>query len=280
MKGDVSIGSLVLSGAKMRTSSSPSTPRVADQLEPLAAQLYEGKYQGVINLDARASRPSSILRTGLNGVNVEPLLKDTADNETLAGLIDLTADFKATGGDADQLKHTLTGSGRFDTRNGIFRGVDAVAVLRAVEQIIECKCVVPVPQGGETRFTTLGGTLKANKGVLRNDDLVLAGDGFTITGKGMLANLHDNTLKYDLELAVAEARKEATGARYNLGGYAVPIACRGQLDKPSCLPDVGHILKQVVKAEAKKKVEKAVGDKIKDSVGGQAGEALKNILKF
>lgn len=281
IKGDLLIGSLVLSGAKMKNvkfSINANGGKI--RLAPLGAELYEGAYNGVIGLDATGKRATLDLKTGLKSVNVEPLLKDTVDSDLLAGIVSFDAALKSTGGDSEQLKRTLTGSGRFDTKNGIFRGVDAIAVLRAVEQIIECKCPVPVPKGGETRFTTLGGTINAKNGVLRNDDLVLAGDGFTIRGKGMLANLHDNSVKYDLELAVTEARKEATGGRYNLGGYKVPIACRGKLDDPSCLPDVGQIVSQVVKAEAQKKVEKAVGKKLKDAVGGEAGEALKNILKF
>ncbi|MEQ8230365.1 MAG: hypothetical protein RKL32_01520, partial [Gammaproteobacteria bacterium] len=72
----------------------------------------------------------------------------------------------------------------------------------------------------------------------------------------------------------------STNANYNLGGYGVPIKCRGKLESPSCLPDAGKILSQVVKKAAKKEIEKKVGDKIKDAVGGEAGEALKEIFKF
>ncbi|MGE4615803.1 MAG: AsmA-like C-terminal region-containing protein, partial [Gammaproteobacteria bacterium] len=170
----------------------------------------------------------------------------------------------------------LNGTGRFGTTNGVFRSVDAVAVLRAVEQIIECKCPVPVPKGGETRFNTLGGTLTAKNGVIRNEDLVLSGDGFTITGKGMLANLHNNTLKYNLKLGVSEARKGADGGDYNLGGYSVPIKCRGAIESPTCLPDFGDIIKQV----AKSAITKEIGKKLQDAIGGDAGEVLKRIFKF
>ena len=205
---------------------------------------------------------------------------DTVQNNMLSGLVSFDANMNAAGTDSEGIKRTLTGNGKFGTTNGIFRGVNAVAVLRAVEQIIECKCPVPVPQGGETRFNTLGGTLNAQNGVIRNEDLVMQGDGFTITGKGMLANLHDNTVKYNLNLGVSEVTKGTDGATHNLGGYSVPIKCRGSLEAPSCLPDVGDILKQVVQSAAQKKIEEAVGDKIKDAVGGEAGEVLKKLFKF
>lgn len=280
IKGDLLIGNLVLSGAKMKNikfSINADNGRIL--LDPLAAELYEGTYGGAITLDATGAAPTLKLNTKLNSINVFPLLKDTVQSDMLSGIVSFDASMNAVGGDADRIKKTLTGTGRFGTRNGVFRGVDAVAVLRAVEQIIECKCPVPIPKGGETRFDTLGGTLNANNGVVRNEDLVLAGDGFRITGKGMLANLHNNEVKYDLRLSVSEQSKTETGG-YNLGGYTVPIQCRGVLDKPSCVPDAGDIIKQVVADAAKKKVEEAIGDKLKDAVGGEAGEALKKLFNF
>lgn len=281
LKGDLKVGDLVLSGAKMKNikfSIDASGGRI--RADPLAAELYEGRYGGAITLDATGAQAVLDINTQLTGVNVEPLLKDTVQNDSLAGIVSFDAALNASGGSSDRLKQTLGGNGKFATTGGVFRGVDAVAVLRTVEQIIECKCPLPVPKGGETRFKTLGGTLNARDGVIRNEDLVLAGDGFTMTGKGMLANLHDNSLKYDLKLTVDATRTSSGTANYNLGGYAVPIQCRGKIDEPSCLPDLGDILKQVAITAAKKQVEDAIGDKLKDAVGGDAGEALKNLLKF
>ncbi|MEQ8663742.1 MAG: AsmA family protein, partial [Gammaproteobacteria bacterium] len=281
VKGELLVGTLVLSGATLtdvKFAINANDGRI--QLSPLGARLYDGTYDGAIGLDATGAAAQLALKTALKGVQVEPLLKDTVQNDMLSGAVSFESMLRGVGGDPERLKKSLNGNGKFSTVDGVFRGVDAVAVLRAVEQIIECKCPVPLPEGGETRFTSLGGTLDVKSGVIRNEDLLLAGDGFKITGKGMLANLHDNSVKYDLELSVDEARKEATGANYNLGGYAVPIRCRGDLTSPSCLPDAGKILSQVVKKAATKEIEKKVGDKIKDAVGGEAGEVLKDLFKF
>lgn len=281
LKGDLTIGDLVLSGAKMKNIKvSVNAKGGMIKAEPLAAELYGGRYGGAITLNATGKEAQLSSTTQLVDVNVETLLKDTVQNESLSGIVSFDAALAATGGSAERIKRTLGGNGRFGTKNGVFRGVDALAVLQAVERIIECKCPVPVPQGGETRFNSLGGTLVAANGVIRNEDLVLAGDGFTITGKGMLANLHDNSLKYDLELAVTEQRKQAGTAEFNLGGYEVPIQCRGNIEKPSCLPDFGGILAQVAKRAAKKEIEKAVGDKLKDVLPGETGDALKKLFKF
>jgi len=277
IKGDLLIGNLVLSGAKMKNIKfSIRADGGKIRLSPLSAELYQGTYGGVIDLDATGKQPLLRLKTNLKNVSVEPLIKDIVGNDMLSGIVSFNAALNAVGGDGDRIKKSLNGTGRFGTTNGVFRGVDAVAVLRAVEQIIECKCPVPVPKGGETRFNTLGGTLTAKNGVIRNEDLVLSGNGFTITGKGMLANLHNNTLKYNLKLGVSEARKGADGGDYNLGGYSVPIKCRGAIESPTCLPDFGDIIKQV----AKSAITKEIGKKLQDAIGGDAGEVLKRIFKF
>lgn len=276
IKGDLLIGNLVLSGAKMRNIKfSIRADGGQIKLDPLGAELYQGTYGGIISLDATRKEPSLGINTQLKGVHIEPLIKDTVGNDMLSGIVNFDAALTSTGGDAQRIKNTLNGEAKFSTTNGVFRGVDAIAVLRAVEQIVECNCPIPVPKGGETRFNILRGTLQAKNGVVSNQDLVLAGDGFRITGKGMLANLRNDSVKYNLTLAVAEARK-GQGQDYNLGGYEVPIKCRGKIEAPSCLPDFGGILKEVLK----KAVTDKIGDKLKDAVGGEAGKVLKKLFKF
>ncbi len=280
-KGDLIIGSLVLSGAKLQNIRfSLNADQGVIRLAPVGAELYQGKYGGEIVLDARGATSVLNLNTKLDQVNVEPLIVDTVGNNMLAGIVSFDAQLQGTGGDADLLKKSITGNGRFSTTSGIFRGVDAVAVLSAVEQMIECKCPIPVPKGGETRFNTMTGTLQANNGVVRNEDLVLSGDGFQINGKGMLADLRNDTVNYELVLAVSQLASKGADSQYNLGGYSVPIRCSGKIENPSCLPDVGGILQQVVSNAAKEKINEKLNEKLKDAVGGEAGEVLKKLFKF
>lgn len=281
IKGELSAGALQISGAKMKNVKfAIDAAKGLIKLDPLAAQLYEGAYKSAVVVDARGKQATLALNSQLDKVQIAPLLKDTANNESLSGAVSFDAALKAAGGDGPHIKQSLGGNGHYAIDNGVFRGVDAVAILRAVEQIIECKCVVPVPKGGQTQFKSLTGTLAVKNGVVRNDDLLMAGEGFTIKGKGMLVNLNDNSIKYDLSLGVTEQRTATATNTFKLGGYQVPIACRGQVDSPSCLPDFGHILGDVVKDAAKKKIEKAVGKKLKGIIDGKDGETIKNLLKF
>ena len=281
LKGDLLIGDVVISGAKMKNIRFSLNARNGlIKMTKIGADMYGGGYNGDITLNAKGKNAVLSFGSALSNVNVEPLIIDTVENNMLSGIVNFNAKLKGRGVNGDGVMRTLAGDGAFKTTDGVFRGVDAAAVLRAVEQIIECKCPVPVPKGGETRFTSLTGKLTAKQGIIRNNDLLMEGQGFQITGKGTLANLREMTTKYNLTLSVPEQLKQAGVTDYNLGGYSVPIKCRGSLENPSCLPDFGDILKQIVGDAAKKKIQDAVGDKLKNVIPGDAGEAIKNIFKF
>ena len=275
VKGDLLIGKLQISGAKMqnvRFSINASDGNI--QVNPVGAELYQGKYTGIIGLNATQKTPTLSINTTLSHVNVEPLIIDTTGDNKLAGIVDFNATMNTLGGNTDLLKRSLSGQGTFGAKDGIFRGVDAIAILRAAEQIIETKRPVNIPKGGETRFQTLTGTLNANNGVLTVNDLVLDGSGFKVQGKGILADLQNNKVKYDMTVAVDEQAKGEV--KYNLGGYTIPIACRGDIANPSCLPDFGQLLEKMVKDAATKEIKK----KLDDAIGDKASEALKKLFKF
>lgn len=271
-KGSLSVGALKVAGATLNNVQfAIDADHGLVKLQPLAAQLYGGRYDGAVVLDARGKQAKLALTTRLAKVQLTGLLQDTRHSNSLAGVANFDAALEAMAGDALLAPQTLNGTGHFGIADGVLRGIDALAIVRAVEQIIACRCVVPVPRGGQTQFRRLAGTLNIKSGVVHNDDLRMIGAGYAITGHGMLVDLKDNTLKYDLQLAVSELAPSDPPSAAKSGSYEIPIACRGAVDSPTCLPDFRHILGAVATDAAKKKIEKALG---------KHGDVLKNLLKF
>ena len=280
-KGRLGFGTLQIAGATMKNVEfAIDAEHGLIKLQPLAAQLYGGRYDGSVVLDARGTQSKLALTTRLAKIQLDTLLQDTLHTNALAGVASVDAALAASADDTRQMQQTLAGSGHFGITDGVFRGFDAPAIRRAVEQVIACRCIVTVPHGGQTQFRRLAGTVAINNGVVHNDDLRMEGDGFTITGRGMLVNLNDNSLKYDLQLAIPAAGAAGAKSAAKLAGYAIPIACRGAVNSPSCLPDFRHILATVATDAAKKKIEKALGKQLKGVLGGKPGEPLQNLLKF
>jgi AsmA protein len=275
--GELSIGSLVMSGAKLANVKVKLAGKGGKlEINPATADLYQGRYSGVVGLDATGKEPKLSINTNLAKVAVEPLLVDLTGKSDLSGIVNFEARLSGSGSDSKRLTNTLNGQATFAVQNGVFRGVDVPAVLRAVEVMIESKRPAVPPKGGETQFQSLTGTLDVKNGVVFNKDLLLDGNGFKVTGDGLLANLNDMSIKYDAKIAVDAASTEQGARRYNLGNYTVPVRCRGEISGKSCLPDVGDIAKTAAKDAVKKEIEK----KVQDAVGDKAGEALKKLLKF
>lgn len=277
LDGELAIGQLTMSGAKLsnvKVKLGGKDGRL--EINPATADLYQGKYNGVVGVDATKTEPKVSINTSLAKVAVEPLLVDLKGKSDLSGTVNFEARLTGSGADSRKLTNSLNGQATFAVQNGVFRGVDVPAVLKAAEVMIESKRPAPVPKGGETQFQSLTGTLDIKNGAIFNQDLLLDGNGFKVTGDGMLANLNDMTIKYDSKISVDAASAEADSNRYNLGGYTVPIRCRGEISGTSCLPDLGELAKAAATAAVKKEVEK----KLEEAVGGKAGDALKKLLKF
>lgn len=277
LKGDLLIGSLKISGAKMQNAKLSITANGGTIVaKPIAASLYNGKYDGVVVINAKGKTPAVGINTELSGVSIEPLLFDMTGDRSLSGTANLSAQLKLNGNKTPTMKRTLNGPLKFSVSNGIYRGIDVARMLQQIEIMIESKRPAAIGKGGETRFQSLSGTINFVNGVGSNKDLLLDGSGFKITGAGIVANLHDDTMKYDAEVAVDKGAAKRGESDYNLGGYTVPIRCRGKLGADACKPDAGNIIAEI----GKKAVQKEVGKQIEKAIGGDAGKALKNLLKF
>jgi AsmA protein len=274
--GKLAIGNLQFAGAKLTNVAVALQGRDGKLgLNPASADLYGGRYTGEVTLDATGKIPELALNTTLAKVAIEPLLVDTTGKSAFVGAVNFEAKLRARGSKSSQLLHSLTGPASFAITDGVLRGIDVPAVLQAAELIIESKSLQPVPRGGTTQFQSLTGSLDIQNGALYNHDLLLDGAGFKVSGDGLLANLNDNTTKYDARIAVDQGSQEQGATHYTLGDYVIPIRCRGPISSTSCLPDFGELAKVAATKALRDQVEK----KLDKSLGG-AGKALKNLLKF
>ena len=262
--GDVRIGKLIVSNLKLSDIKVGLKAREGDiRLTPVDASLYNGSYKGSILLDVREKLPQLQFASDLKGVNMDPLLKDfnRKDESPLAGIAMVNGQVNAWGRNSDQFKKSSQGQVRFSIDQGILRGIDVRKALDQAEVMLESKQIGGIDKGGETHFNRLSGTLNIKNGIVRNEDLLMVAPGFQVTGKGMLANLHDNAIKYDMEVAVVEKTATRADERYNLGGYDIPIRCRGlftQIEN-ACGPDYGGLLGAAVKKGVLEKLGESLG---------------------
>ncbi len=236
------------------------------KLDPIVADLYQGKYNGIITVDARGNSLEVKQETQLSGVQIEPLLRDHTQSpeSQLAGAANISIKVSSKGKNTLQLKHGLSGQAKLAVTKGILRGIDIRKTLEQAEVLLESKRLGTVKQGGETRFEQLTGTLNIKDGVVKNDDLLMTAPGFRVNGgvdkRDTLGNLRNNSIKYNLSVAVVEENVVRGEENYNIGGYVIPIRCRGSLDDlaGACKPDYGKLLSAAVQKGALDKLGEVI----------------------
>jgi AsmA protein len=131
------------------------------------------------------------------GLDLVPLLTRFAGSDRVSGAASLDVNVLGSGASVQAIMSSLRGEGRLEVTQGQMRGIDLTALLQSLD-------ISNIADGKTTRFDTLSGSFVINDGVLRNDDLRLVGEGFSVTGQGQVG----------------------IGAR-NLDYRIVPVAIRG-----------------------------------------------------
>ena len=193
------------------------------KLDPATAQLYQGEYKGTVALDATGNIPKLTVNTNFINVETEPLLEDFLEGSAkqaektetgkpkspLSGTGNINLALISAGSDVNTLKKHLSGTGSIKLQNGVFFAVfDVGYMLRQVEIMFEDKRPGELDKGEQTEFNKLRANLDIKKGVVNNDDMLLTAPGFKVTGNGMMANLNDETWKYNLKAAVDENNRK------------------------------------------------------------------------
>jgi len=239
-------------------------------LAPINANLYQGSYTGDIRLSTDGSIPVASLDTRLENIYLAPLLRDFMDASYVSGTGDIRLNLAGRGEDTATIKRNLNGTGSMALHDGILEGVDVGSVLAQVETMIREQRPANIVRGERTPFDTFSASVEVQNGIVTTNDLLIESSGFDVSGRGILANLTNNTINFNLVANVDES--PATDERaYDIGGYALPIACTGALAEPSCLPDIQAIIAGAIQSAIQRGLtdllQRAIGDEVSESTG-------------
>ena len=233
MTGDFDVNKLIISNAtlerlKLRLDAKDGVVKMA----PVSADLYQGRFSGDIELDVNPASPRLALNSRLQGIQAEPLLKDVTGKAKFRGKGDFSATLSATGENSELMKRNLNGQMSLNFSDGAIIGFNLGKTLRAWKQFKQGG-LYDIEETAATDFLVLTGNLVANAGVVRIDDLNAKAPAFQLTGKGVLADLHTDTIDYRASATVADTSKEVVGKELaELIGLELPVNIKGPLDNP------------------------------------------------
>ena len=162
--------------------------------------------------------------------------------------------------------------------NGAVKGLDVTGIVRVLKKLAKCLCLVSVPSGGETRFSELTANIVYSENILKNDDLLLKGEEFSVTGSGTIANLNTDLTNYNLFLRFENSNYRPEGRLKFLSHTPIPIHCKGLIEAPVCGPKLDQILERIVDYQAKTQINKLEGE-IEKSIKTKIDKTLKNTKK-
>jgi AsmA protein len=304
LDGEVRVGALTVSGADMEDITVKVTAKDGNiRLNPLTANLYGGQYEGDIRLDATGEKLGVTVNERLQGIQAQPLLRDLAGFARLIGQGDFTLDATTRGATVTEILDGLKGKAVFGFNNGSIDGINLAQMLRqAMARFQGNKAAADEPE--KTDFTTLGGTVRIDGGTLSNDDLNLKTPLLRVTGGGS-ANVIKRELDYRLNLNVVSSLEGQGGADLQqLKGIPIPLRISGAFMSPSFDLALGEQLRAAaqgkldaekaklkakaedkrkeLEAKAKKKAQDALkekaGDETKKKVEDAVGDKLKGLF--
>lgn len=284
MKGNLQIGQLIISKAKLNdVSLALNAQNGIIALAPVNAKLYDGSYKGEVNLDATGKQPTVKFDTALSGVNIEPLLKDMTGKAKMTGTATINAKLNAKGADIAVMKKNLNGNADLLFKDGAYKGINLGHILRQANAVLEGQSIKEVPESEQTDFSEMTATLNIQNGLVKNDDLSAKSPAIRVTGAGQ-ANLVNEQVDYTVNASVAKTTKGQGGQGLDaVGGYTVPVHCKGTFAEPGCKPDFKSLVKAKVDKEIDKQTEKAeekVRQKLEEKLGDDMGDKLKDALGF
>ena len=274
-KGSLKIGKLKVSG--INSENIVITIDAKDgliKLSPLAAEVYQGKYQGNVNLDARGDSLKLAVDENLQGVQAGPLLKDLTGNDRIAGTANANVKLNGSGKDIDAIKQSLNGNGAFSFTDGALKGINIAEAIRQAKAVLSGQKAAETNEPVQTDFSSLKGTFTANEGIVNNQDLELMSPLLRVTGAGDI-DLPREVIDYSVRVSIVGTAEGQGGKTLeDLKGVTIPVKITGSFDNPRPKVDLASVLKEQATGEIKAKAEEKLKEKLGDGLGGLLGNKL------
>jgi len=279
VQGNIRIGSLQV--AKLKLAQINAKLALAGgklDVAPMSMKLYEGSTSGSVSVNANGNQIA--LRQNLQGVSINPLMKDLLDKDMLEGRGNITLDVNTRGETVSGFKKALGGSAALALKDGAIKGINLAQSLRDVKaKLGQADSTQAANASQKTDFSELTASFKIANGVARNDDLSMKSPFIRLGGAGDI-DVGAGQMNY-LAKATVVASGEGQGGKdaNQLKGLTVPVRLSGPFEALSYKIEFGAMLEDATKArveekkqEIKTKVEDAVKDKAKDLFKGLLGK--------
>lgn len=253
--GELKMGGLTLQNVAANIDAGDGVVRI----DPSSADVYGGRYEGTVRIDANGDAAKVALKQTLSQVQTGGILQDLYETENLQGLLQANIDAAGSGRTTNELMRSLKGSVVLDLDDAVYQGKDFWYEIRKAVARIKGKPAPETPADPQTQITALGFAGQLSDGVLRSDKLIAEIPFLRVQGGGAL-NLLENQLDYRLNAKML-SRPNFPDADdlADLERLTIPITVKGDTADPTIGVDLEELAKDAAVQKAKDKILEKLG---------------------
>jgi AsmA protein len=258
--GAFEVGALTVTGLELQNvSASLSVGAGLGIVEAARAELYEGTFDGNLELDARGESPTLSLEGTATSIEIEPLLGDLRDDANMSGTGSFDLDLTGSGEVLSSVLESTAGSVEFSMRDGTIRGVDVGNTLCTVYNARESLPRPARPSEPVTRYRLLRASAEVVEGIARTEDLEATTDFMTVSGQGQ-SSLVSREINYNLVATLTNSIDiDRCETMDPLIGRSIPMRATGSITAPEIEPDYGEILRGRIRDELEDRLRERLG---------------------
>ena len=251
--GSVKYNDLLLSNVH----SNITLDRGVVRLNPLTADVYNGKETGNITIDLRPPQPVYTVALKTDKVDANKLVSSVSDiKQTLYGLLNSNVNATFSSTSANEIARSLNGQLVLDLTDGKLMNVDLLHELASVGKFLGSAGVPAAPRGF-TNIAQLSGNFDVKNGLAQTNNLKAVIDGGTMAATG-LVNLADQSLNMHVTAVLNKALSQQVGGTQiggfmntalanNEGELVIPVIVTGTFQHPAVAPDLQQLAQMKLK---------------------------------
>jgi AsmA protein len=228
------------------------------RLHPIAADMFDGAYNGDIRVDASGDEPAISVNEKIVDVQLSSLAKAMYGIENVSGTINGTFVLSGRGADLDAIRQDLDGNISFALANGEWQGKDVWYELRKARAKLKQETPPEPRLPARTEFTSVSASGTVTNGVMKNRDFLAELPFLRLTGAGKI-DFVQASLDYAMDARVIESPEfagEVSAAELkDFTSVVIPLKISGPLASPSIVPDIEILIRREVEKEIEKQKE-------------------------
>ncbi|MET4000644.1 AsmA family protein [Marinobacterium sp. MBR-109] len=282
LSADLDLDSLKVNGINLsKFGLSLSADNGLIRLTRFSSSVFDGQVNATARIDARKTPLQLSVSKQISGVQIGSVLQTLADTDVMAGKFNAKADLSMSGQSIHAWVNSLNGTANLGMAEGLIKGIDVAQSMCQGINNLSALWINAEQVDKTTPFADLGANFNIRNGVVSNQDLKAQLDAMALAGRGSI-NLPQQTLDYRVGLTIEDNLfNQSCSVNDRLEGVEIPVNCKGGFyDEPAklCRLDTSFI-SDIIKAEARRKVEEKVGTQVEDKLKEKLGEEGAGVLK-